>query len=70
MNQTVEVISQSHLVSIVGLENFPVRLAEWSDGVVVSQFLSEFLGAETVNICIKCVPKSSTRVINPSAKVF
>ena len=44
INQTVEVISQSHLVSIGGLKNFSVHLAEWSDGVVVSQFSVKFSG--------------------------
>ena len=47
-----------------------MRLAEWSDGVVVSQFLSEVFRAEMVNMCIKSVPKFSTHVINLSAKVF
>ena len=70
INQTVEIISQSHLVSIGGLENFSVRLAEWSDGVVVSQFISEVFRAEMVNIRINSVPKFYTHVINLSAKVF
>ena len=58
INQTIELISRSHIVSIGGLGIFSVHLAELSaDRVVDRKFFNKvFLRAEMVNICIINVP--------------